>query len=295
MESAFGQSFSHVRVHNDASAAGLSERLNARAFTLGPHVAFGGQEYRPGTLAGDALIAHELAHVAQQGGAAEEIAPFARLPTVGGETSALEADADAAAVGAVASLWGGLRGALRGLAGERVPRSARGCGCSAARATTRRPRATAGPAPATPATPPRLTKTTDSGPTPTDCGGAEWVVQWLLDHPTAKGGWVVQKVETTFDVKDCAGKDLDIVKRTAGRVDPAWWPLWEAWEIHSKQKVTTYAEGGDTADDTFGMPAMGDKSKGTITIKGTAEFYDGLTLPKDFVATNKPPERESCR
>src|SRR5262249_11382794 len=63
MESAFGESFSGVQVHADANAARLSENLNARAFTVGDHVAFGAGEYQPGTLIGDALIAHELAHV----------------------------------------------------------------------------------------------------------------------------------------------------------------------------------------------------------------------------------------
>src|ERR1700752_2154710 len=67
MESAFGEDFSDVQVHADTNAGGLSANLNARAFTVGQHVAFGTGEYRPGTLIGDALIAHELAHTIQQG------------------------------------------------------------------------------------------------------------------------------------------------------------------------------------------------------------------------------------
>jgi hypothetical protein len=69
MEHAFGTSFARVRLHADANAARLSDQLNARAFTIGQHVAFGGGEFQPGTLVGDALIAHELAHVVQQRGA----------------------------------------------------------------------------------------------------------------------------------------------------------------------------------------------------------------------------------
>ena len=68
MSSAFGYDFSSVRVHTDAKAGELSSQLNARAFTIGSDVAFAGGEYKPGTLVGDALIAHELAHVVQQGG-----------------------------------------------------------------------------------------------------------------------------------------------------------------------------------------------------------------------------------
>ena len=63
MGEAFGHDFSQVRVHTDASATGLSEQMNARAFTVGSDIAFAVGEYQPGTLIGDALIAHELAHV----------------------------------------------------------------------------------------------------------------------------------------------------------------------------------------------------------------------------------------
>src|SRR5262249_11954902 len=63
MESAFGTRFDGVRFHTDSHAASMSDRLNARAFAVGEHVAFGAGEFRPGTMVGDALIAHELAHV----------------------------------------------------------------------------------------------------------------------------------------------------------------------------------------------------------------------------------------
>jgi hypothetical protein len=102
MESAFGASFSHVRLHTDARSARISDRLNARAFAVGDHVAFGAGEFRPGTLVGDALIAHELAHVVQQGRAAEAD----RLVRAGGHTDrAMELDADGSAAGVVRSLW----------------------------------------------------------------------------------------------------------------------------------------------------------------------------------------------
>src|SRR5262249_44418606 len=67
MESAFGHDFSSVRVHTDPVGSNVSRRLNARALTVGDHVAFDSGEYQPGTMVGDALIAHELAHVVQQG------------------------------------------------------------------------------------------------------------------------------------------------------------------------------------------------------------------------------------
>ncbi len=73
MESAFGTNFSDVQIHTDSKASGLSNSMNARAFTVGNHIAFGSGEHKPGTLIGDALMAHELAHVEQQRGMAGNI------------------------------------------------------------------------------------------------------------------------------------------------------------------------------------------------------------------------------
>jgi hypothetical protein len=68
MEASFGRDFSGVRVHDDSRAAGLSEDINARAFTTGSDIFFAEGAYAPGTSTGDRLLAHELAHVAQQTG-----------------------------------------------------------------------------------------------------------------------------------------------------------------------------------------------------------------------------------
>lgn len=96
MESAFGVPLAHVRLHDDAHAAASARDLDARAFTIGSHVAFGAGEYRPGTLVGDALLAHEIAHTFQQAGGAG--------PTRG--EAELERDADHAAVHAAGRAWG---------------------------------------------------------------------------------------------------------------------------------------------------------------------------------------------
>ena len=117
MESAFGESFSGVEVHADSGAAKLSDDLNSRAFTVGHHIAFGAGEYHPGTPIGDALIAHELAHVAQQRGAPTDSGPAQKGTTGYG---ALEQDADEAAVGAVVYSWGGAKG-LAGIAKRAMP------------------------------------------------------------------------------------------------------------------------------------------------------------------------------
>lgn len=56
-----------VRVHTDARAAESAAAVHARAYTVGSHIVFGAGEYAPASAAGRELLAHELAHVAQQG------------------------------------------------------------------------------------------------------------------------------------------------------------------------------------------------------------------------------------
>jgi hypothetical protein len=69
-ESRFGRDFSRVRVHADATAAAAARALHAAAFTAGDDIVFAAGRYAPGTSGGRGLLAHELAHVAQQSGAA---------------------------------------------------------------------------------------------------------------------------------------------------------------------------------------------------------------------------------
>lgn len=72
-ESRFGHSFADVRIHADSAAAALARRFDARALTRGQDIVFGTDQYSPATRAGRRLLAHELAHVVQQGSAAAEL------------------------------------------------------------------------------------------------------------------------------------------------------------------------------------------------------------------------------
>jgi hypothetical protein len=119
MESAFGMGFGDVRVHDDSVGSQLSDGFQARAFTVGEHVAFGAGEYRPGTLVGDALIAHELAHVVQQRRGAPSSQPSRQHP---GADSAFEADADRSAAGAVAAMWQGAKAGMSNVGRNVMPR-----------------------------------------------------------------------------------------------------------------------------------------------------------------------------
>lgn len=61
-----GFDFGNVRVHTDESAVFMNKRLRSRAFTYGSDIYFNRGEYRPDSLEGRSLLAHELTHVVQQ-------------------------------------------------------------------------------------------------------------------------------------------------------------------------------------------------------------------------------------
>ncbi len=65
-EPRFGRDFSRVRLHTGASAHQLAGSINARAFTRGNDIVFGGGEYNPESFSGKKLLGHELVHVVQQ-------------------------------------------------------------------------------------------------------------------------------------------------------------------------------------------------------------------------------------
>ena len=85
MEPRFGHDFSRVRVHTDAQAAESTHAVDALAYTVGQDIVLGDEHSRPQSLAGYALIAHELTHTIQQKTASSDTA---------NETPALELEAD---------------------------------------------------------------------------------------------------------------------------------------------------------------------------------------------------------
>ncbi|MCU1659022.1 MAG: hypothetical protein JWO57_3678 [Pseudonocardiales bacterium] len=66
METAFGTSFSAVRVHDDQQSATLNDAVSARAFTTGTDIFFGRNQFVPESAAGEQVLAHELAHTLQR-------------------------------------------------------------------------------------------------------------------------------------------------------------------------------------------------------------------------------------
>ncbi len=66
-EARFGRDLSAVRIHTDGLAVASARAVNARAYTVGADIVFGAGHYAPDATAGRQLLAHELAHVVQQG------------------------------------------------------------------------------------------------------------------------------------------------------------------------------------------------------------------------------------
>ncbi len=83
MEPRLGRDFGQVQIHRDAQAAASARAIDARAYTLGPHVVFGAGQFAPDTLAGQRLLAHELTHVVQQSGTGLGSDPFTLSPPAG--------------------------------------------------------------------------------------------------------------------------------------------------------------------------------------------------------------------
>lgn len=62
----FAFDFANVRIHRDPGTARVARGFGAGAFTIGNHIGFARGEYRPDTVSGKRLIAHELVHTLQR-------------------------------------------------------------------------------------------------------------------------------------------------------------------------------------------------------------------------------------
>ena len=113
VERVTGADLGDVRVHRGEASGQMAAGLGARAFTVGRDVVIAADEPSAGQPAGDALLAHELAHAAQQSGADDPHQKAQADDTTVGETAA-----DDVAAESVVGLWTGLREQLAGLGSE---------------------------------------------------------------------------------------------------------------------------------------------------------------------------------
>ena len=67
MSGRFGVDFGKVKIHTDAEAVRMNQKLNAKAFTVGNDIYFNNRQYNPSSTEGKQLLAHELTHTLQQG------------------------------------------------------------------------------------------------------------------------------------------------------------------------------------------------------------------------------------
>jgi hypothetical protein len=89
--------FANVRIHDDPLASASAAELGAAAYAVGRHVVLGaplGDDART-----DAVLAHELAHVAQAGGDIDRHAVESRTLELGAAGGPTEAEAGAVAAG----------------------------------------------------------------------------------------------------------------------------------------------------------------------------------------------------
>ncbi len=119
MGRASGADFSGVRVHTGGQAGAMSQSIQARAFTHGSDIYFNEGQYQPETSSGGHLLAHELAHVVQQGGGqpkpAQKIQRSLLGGLLGGGLGLLAGGGIGAAIGfAVGGSTGALAGGLVG-------------------------------------------------------------------------------------------------------------------------------------------------------------------------------------
>jgi hypothetical protein len=94
MEVHFGHRLSRVRVHDGSLADEATRSVGATAYTLGHDIVFSSGAFRPDTIEGLHLLAHELAHVIQQDGTPTEPSALLHLGPV---DDPLEGEADRAA------------------------------------------------------------------------------------------------------------------------------------------------------------------------------------------------------
>jgi Domain of unknown function (DUF4157) len=94
-ERSLGRDLSGVRVHTGDAAGDEADRVNARAYATGQNIVFARGAYNPFDRRSVHLLAHEVAHTAQQQGAAPSGEPATTTP---GDSAERNADTAAAAM-----------------------------------------------------------------------------------------------------------------------------------------------------------------------------------------------------
>jgi hypothetical protein len=122
-----------------------------------------------------------------------------------------------------------------------------------------------------------LTVETVSGPDIEPCGGFDWKVKFNLNAASAKGGWIVQKIDWNQLVIKCPDVAFIDKKLT----------YYEAWRVSAGTKGDSERLAGKfNFDDQFHSPNFPD-TKGKTAVMGIVKFFEGLELPAGFKKGNK--------
>jgi hypothetical protein len=121
-----------------------------------------------------------------------------------------------------------------------------------------------------------------------DCGEYSYKVQWGIPAGAQNAaGWIVQKVNKTFEATDSTGRPVT----PKSFDDPAGYPFWEAWEFTPGRNVWVgpAAGGSPHSGDTFSGPDYGDGTKGKKTVTGEVKAIVGFVPPSGMTARNAAP------
>ena len=282
MESSFGADFSSVKIHTDSTAVQMSRDLNAHAFTIGNDVFFNEGRYQPQTKEGAGLLAHELTHVVQQGAAVQNKS-ISRLPYSSlfnsntlSKLSSTGGDAVQQATLYRKEIAQFQREVPEGpmLMQQQQMLQAKEIDKVKMQDNAKTLRRYGGGGT------PKLKKREVNPPTTDDCGGFSWPVQWSIENKDASTkGWIVQKVDVKSDVFNCDASRVDLEKTNSWK--PSLVPYWEAWKVDGGNVFVGDSNSPHQAD-TFSQGPLGDNTKGTTKMLGTADFYPNLVLPASF-------------
>ena len=110
-EARLGSDFGSVRIHHDGPADRRTRRMGAVAYADGRHIHFASGRYQPSTAEGRWVLAHELAHVIQQGHGEPSLRADRQSDDAAAEQQAHEAAAAIATARAVSPIRADGRGA----------------------------------------------------------------------------------------------------------------------------------------------------------------------------------------
>jgi hypothetical protein len=101
------------------------------------------------------------------------------------------------------------------------------------------------------------------------CGNVSWPIEWQLSARAGnRGGYIIQTVSLNLEM------NAGINQASSSRI------FMEAWHINPG---AIRPDIGGWRNDLFYAPEYPMPSSGDIEIEGSATYYDGLTLPNDFV------------